>query len=728
MKSKIASIVIIIAGSTLLYLNWTAWHSTAIGVIGLLLYYGVSANVWGRIVTRLMPVRHGCTHLFGLLASFYLSAMAVGIPIVLWKYDHLTTALVLAGVGMIGTVIDCFANPPRGATSKTLEDETTQLNFTWRHILGGIAIGALFVYLLASARTGEFILSPWDALPPLAALAFFGLIYLAGRAVFSGRSTGFVLAIIIAVSYLVHLTLPLVYQTGYGGDRWRHLGAEQWLSEGKPYEPVVWGGERSRVSVGALAVPEALVAGNKTSYAPQWGITILLAESLAVSTDTIDLLLVYILYSLFMPLLLYHAGFLLFRREQAGLIAAFLPMLFASLQTAGAITLPVSLGAIWFSFVFLLWLAYINDGKRSTGVAATLLTLLSYWGYLLNFVVLLITAILAFTTRRARGSRVVLVVIGAVLAFALPALETLHGSSRSLIASVNDVIPALMRALELLAGLAGLTALPEGTNNFLFNQLGPTLANIPLLSSPLTAPILSLIVAGAIVWSITRKKKTPTQTLTAALFVVLLIGYGASWSGTDGVHILTRRLNETFAILLSLLAVPAILRIATTPIRTISVCAITALIATAAYASGPISQMVTTDELRAARFVWQKLDDAPAPYCVIGNTWPLLPLEAVSGRNIIAGGFPVYADYGQTERANVFKQLSENPTPALIDEAAAITGAESCIYMTEERWMAPGALAKTKALWGEPERVGDVYIWRTVSKKSTSSKATRSQR
>ncbi|MDO8435547.1 MAG: hypothetical protein Q7S89_02595 [bacterium] len=711
MKSKIASIVIVLASSLLLYKNWTAWHSVVIGLIGLILYYGVGSHVWGRVVARMIPVRRRCTHLFGLLVSFYLSIMAIGIPIVLWKYDRLTTALVLVAVGIIGVFLNLYIRSEPKPLEVTPEPAST-IPFTRWHLVGFIVAGITFVDLLVRARTGNFILSPWPVLTPLVPILFFVLVYLAGRAVLSNRSFGFVLVLIIALSYLTHLTLPIVYKTGYGGDRWRHLGAEAWLQEGKIYEPT--------------ALPEALIIGNKTSYAPQWGATIFLAESLNISLDTIDRFLVYILWSLFLPLLMYHAAVFLFKNERTGLIAALLPVLFGTLQTEGALTLPVSLGMIWFLFVMLVWLSYVFDRKKITLAAALAFTLFSYWGYLLYFFVLLIVGTLALVMRRGRMT---VLAVSVLLAFALPALEIAHGSSESLITSSgHGTVTAFYRALEHLAGLAQVGALPEGAGNILFHQLDKSLSNLPLLTNTWLAPLLSLIVAGTLAWSMMSKKETRSHTLAATVFLVLLGSYLISWSGTSGMHILARRLNETLAVLIAVLIVPAIYRFASTRVRTIATCALVGLIATATYASGPISQVVTSDELNAARTVWAELKKTEGPYCVIGNTWPLLALEAVSEKNIVAGGFPVEWNYEQPGRVLLFKTISEDPTQRLVEFEMTLLGVSSCVYMNEERWLAAGALEKTKTLWGEPERIGTVYLWRTISKSRTSSTATRSQR
>lgn len=772
--------LLLIASVALLYGNWTGGQSFLVGVFGLILYYGVNAMAWGAVLERVLPFSAAWARVFGFLTGFYLSAFAIGIPVVVWKYDRIAVAAALLVVGLVGVLLSLRAERQRGeailstrrwlgvkrtflgATLRLLRSRVRSLAMTrdWQ-VIGFIALSALFAFFIFHSRTGVYILSPWAALSSFTLMLFFGLVFLLGYMVFTRGSVKLVLGLIILFSYLSHAYLPVVYETGFGGDKWRHLGAEEWLQEGNIYTPSIWGEERSNIYFGPIAVPEALVAGNKTSYASQWASTIFLSESLGVSLFWVDLLLVFALWSLFLPLILYWFGRLVFDEgpppgpllgkegERIGLLFAFLPTLFYTFQSEGAITIPVSFGHLFFFFVLLVWAHYATEGRRSTLVAASFFSFAFYWGYILNFFALALFGILAvgwrklfmernhwyklklkfgFSDRRiALRDKTIFGLLVIASVFAIPFLELFQGLSSYAPGSLSipGVIDALADAFGRLSGFIGIVVPPDfiDQGNFLYNQSKESLSRLPLFSYRIVPFIVSmgawLVICWALYRLLRRKRERRVIVLLAVLFGVTLGAYFISWSFTEGVHILARRLNETIVFFMILFLGWGIwlflhekrIKI---PMRK-KILAITFLLAfgaTSTYASGPKLEVVTTDELEASRLVWQEHQKDGEPYCVIANTWPLLGLEAVSGRRITGGNFPIYTEYAQPERVKIFEGMSKSPSQAWMSAAFRITGADVCYYMTENKWINDVVLDKTVELLGEPRRVGDVHIWR----------------
>lgn len=91
--------------------------------------------------------------------------------------------------------------------------------------------------------------------------------------IFSRRSAKFILFIIIAHSFLLHAYLPAVYETGFGGDKWRHLASENYIMTGEVYQPSLLG-KVEYAKFGPFKLPAVLISGNKTSYGQQWALTI----------------------------------------------------------------------------------------------------------------------------------------------------------------------------------------------------------------------------------------------------------------------------------------------------------------------------------------------------------------------------------------------------------------------------------------------------------------------
>ncbi|OJI06311.1 hypothetical protein BK004_04060 [bacterium CG10_46_32] len=767
MRRSIIQTLLLFASVALLYSNWTGSKSFVVGLVGLAVYYGLQAICWGVVLERILPFNRAWASVFGFLVGFYLSAFAVGIPVVVWKYDRIAVACALLFVGLVGILLSLWMKSNNSIIPNSLRDPYGKqilkqvqhdalkkissflaLVRDW-HVIGFFVFSALFAFFIFHARTGVYIISPWAALSSFTLMLFFALAFLVGYMVLTKGSIKLVLAVIIVFSYLTHAYLPVIYETGFGGDKWRHLGAEQWLQEGNIYTPSIWGEDRSTIHFGPIAVPEALVAGNKTSYAAQWASTIFLSESFGVSLFWVDLLMVFLLWSLFLPLLLYWFGRLIFENERLGLLFAFLPTIFYTFQSEGAITIPVSFGHLFFFFILLLWAQYVKEGKRAALYAASVFSLMFYWGYILNFFVLLLFGSLAIAWRKLFMERnhwyklklkfgfsdrrialrdktiFVLLVFGAL--FAIPFLEIFQGLSNyaSGSMSVGGVVDALADSFGRLSGFIGIIVPPDfiDQGNFLYNQSKESLSRLPLFSYRIVPFVVSMGVWTVIGWACYRlfryHKAKRVLALIAVLFGVTLGAYFISWSFTEGVHILARRLNETivfFMILFLGWGMWLFLHEDRIPIpmrkKILVVAFLLAFSATSTYASGPKLQMVTSDELAAARVVWAEHQLDGEPHCVIANTWPLLGLEAVSGRKITGGNFPMYTEYAQPERVKIFEALSKSPSDTWITAAFRVTGASTCYYMTENKWINDTVLGKIIELLGEPRRIGDVHIWR----------------
>ena len=774
-----------------------------IGIIVLLVYYGVSAKAWGSVVRNILPIKKVLSRVLGFLVGFYLSAFAIGIPVVVWKYDRLSVVIAMMVVLVVGVISSITLNRhPLGILGAGSERSVSGVEgYNWikriraefvrpfgfvrslslPHFAQGDVLlllfaffSVLFIFFIFHARTGVYILSPWNALSPFILMLFFILCFIVVKMILSYRSVGLVLTIIILFSYITHAYLPVVYETGFGGDKWRHIGAEKWLQDGEIYTPSIWGElVRSDVHFGPIALPEALVAGNKTSYASQWSTTIMLSEAIGVDIFWIDLLLVFLLWSLFLPLLLYLFGKIIFETEpplapplstgweRIGLLFAFLPTLFYTFQSEGAITIPVSFGHLFFFFVLLIWMQYVKTGKRSVLYFAGAMSLVFYWGYILNFFMLILIGILSFSWRKlfmerkhwykfklkygfsdqrlAWRDRTIFGLIVIASIFAIPFLEIFQGLSSYASGSLSliGIVNALADAFGRLSGFIGIIVPPDyiDQGNFLYNQTKESLSRLPLFSYRAVPFIVSMLVWTVVWWAVyrviryTRERKTIV--LLAVLFVITMLSYFISWSFTSGIHILARRLNETIVFFMILFLGYGIwlflseispsftkegargwLSQIPQSKKILAICFCLAFATTSTYASGPKLQLVTKDELVAAEIVWSAHQNDPQPYCVLANTWPLLGLEAVSGRRITAGNFPVYQEYAQPERVKIFEGMSKTPSQKWIDGAFAVTGSSVCYYMTEAKWVSDAVLNKTVELFGESQRVGLVYIWR----------------
>ena len=731
----------------LLWKNWTSWHSISIGIVGLVLYYAITAIAWGRVIEQALLLNKNWGRIFGFLVGFYLSTFAIGIPVVVWKYDRLAVAGAMLVVGLAGFVLSFLLRHPERSEAESRDligyprDSSTPAcpeyarggrndGRTWHFILLG-ALAALFVFLLFWSRTGEYILSPWDSLPTFILIVFFGLTWLVGSLVFSSRPAKVVLLVIILFSFLIHLYVPLVYGTSFSGDKWRHLAIEGYLQTGQAYTPSIWGDKtRPLVRFGPMAVPEALVAGNKTSYAGQWSVTIMLAESLGASIFAVDWWLVFLLWSLFMPLLLYRMGSM-FVSSRFGLFAAFLPTLFYTLQVDGAITLPVTFNYIFFFFVLWLWLDYSKRGARYTLGLASGLTLFFYWGYILHFFVLLIVGALAYIRRQGERIWFYLAMVAGLLFFQL--LGTAQGLSllqldkfapSALVGSVADGLGLISAGI---GRLAILDVLEQG--NFLYHQTAGSLSGLFLFSYPLAPFLGSTVVWVGAFWGAYRALRARRAPLVffAWLFGIFISAYFLDFAFSAGLHIFVRRLDAFLAVGLVFFfgyAVWQFLSAAKLPItprkRTLAVLFFISVVAASTFASGPKLSILPADDKAAAALVWSELSagNRNNHYCVIAESWPLLVLEALSKRQVIGGGFPLLPEYQQPDLTAIFNGLMKEPRQEWLTIAGRVTQSDTCYYLNKKRLLSEPVFNQTVRLLGKPRQVGEMYIWKIESKRT----------
>ena len=103
---------------------------------------------------------------------------------------------------------------------------------------------------------------------------------------------------------------------------------------------------------------------------------------------------------------------------------------------------------------------------------------------------------------------------------------------------------------------------------------------------------------------------------------------------------------------------------------------------TASYTLGPDTFTVSSNQLEAVEYVWL-LEKNSDKRCVLGDTYPLLALEAVSQKEIIGGGFPIDANFGQPERVELYKQMNIAINDNLLRTTANLTKADHCWFVGE---------------------------------------------
>lgn len=719
----------------ILAINFYFFQSKTLGIIFFSLYLIVNSIYLGRFLRRILGRELEFEFFFSLFFLLFLISTGGAIFIVLYKIKIIFVFYILLVLSPIIFLLreskeDTFFNKDK--KDKYLDKGQIKI------LICLFLIFALSLFLLFHSRTGKFILSPWEVIHPFY-LYFFGLAtFIILWLIFTKNNWLFSLLLIIFLSFFLHSYLPVSYQVGFGGDKWRHLGAEKWLQEGNIYSPSLFGEQVEWQKIGPLKIPAVLIIGNKTSYASQWSLTIILSWLFKIDVYWIDLFLGFILCSLFIPIFLFKIG-QFFKNEKFALLLAFLPNIFYSFQVYGAITLPNSFGFLFFLFVLIFWLKYlINDNSKLLPYCIAL-TLLSYFNYVLYFILLLEMGSFIFIYKKysknnKSNKKNIFVLSGLFFIFLLliPILDKFSGFSYfiyNIFAQPGLIFSFFGRFVKELLAISSVSAnlgfVTQG--NFLYTQTGGSLTRTILFSLTSWIKWLSIlawffVLYGAINFKKLKEPQNKVFFVAFIFFLITLVNYFIGQYLMKGSVVLSKRLDLAIGFFMMFPLGWGIINFLNNESKFISskakifvVCLFLALISSSVYSAGPKLQTVTKDELDAAKYVWQKIKGEEGGKCVLANTWPLLALEYTSSRHLTTGGFPVYQEYAQPERVQLFNNMSLNPSKRYLEKAMEITGAEYCYFMTEKRWWNKRdqkILEKYQEFLGDYEKIGDVYIFR----------------
>src|SRR3972149_1805136 len=225
--------------------------------------------------------------------------------------------------------------------------------------------------LLWLARTGEGVASVWLTIPSI-----FGAMYLISGfslfvVVFSNRLGNNVkLASICFFSLLSHSLFLLVWYPGRYGDPWSHLGEVRYIVRtGMPYAHSWMLQESLWVDLLKFRGFHSLVA--------------FLERMLYFDLYWIYILLVPVLWSVFTPLLAYKtaATLAIKKSKMFPYLAALATLAFPTLIAWGAVSVPNSLGFVFFFASALLALMWIRQGDKKTWLLAALAALASSFAH-----------------------------------------------------------------------------------------------------------------------------------------------------------------------------------------------------------------------------------------------------------------------------------------------------------------------------------------------------------
>ncbi len=544
-----------------------------------------------------------------------------------------------------------------------------------------IASVAYGFYLLFAARTGGAITSPWQTIAPRYVVVFFLATAILGSLIFLRLKTSIILFFLILHSLLLHSYLPLTHQLLYGADQWRHMAVETRIASGLPFlTPTLANGQTGSFINNFVG---------RVGYSNLWYLSAGLSF-FKLSLLDINKWLVPILWSIFFPLLFYtllkQTGWF---EKRTALVIVWLSALPFTWQVNGSLTLPVSLGFLFFLGALILLIVHFQTNSKIHLVwiaLAEIILLFNYPLYAVLFFIFWLSGELLFYRKVIISAGVKKVVTGLIwlfVALSIPTVELVAGYSTlkqpmSFLKSTVHVISTFL-ALPLAKGPPPNDTL-EG--NIIFNQI-PRVAFVPNIFTNWRSWIPVFLLAFWLAVFYGGKKLIKTGWL-GSWWVLCgsagLFGYILSRYFLVGEQVLSRRLDSTIALFAIVLCGKALAdwlnsQKMNVPIIKVLIVGIFSIAIAASYSLGPDTNAVSLDEYHAMQYVWQQ-EKNETKHCVIADTYPLLALEAISARQIIGGGFPINSTFAQPERSALFSWALGNNIDWL--SAHSLTGAQNC--------------------------------------------------
>ncbi len=128
----------------------------------------------------------------------------------------------------------------------------------------------------------------------------------------------------------------------------------------------------------------------------------------------------------------------------------------------------------------------------------------------------------------------------------------------------------------------------------------------------------------------------------------------------------------------------------------------------ASYSLGPDTNTVSTDEYQAMQYIWSQ-EQHNSEHCVLAETYPLLALEAISNKEIIGGGFPIDATFGQLERQRLYSAILKNSSFETWKEVLNLIKLNSCWLVAEKNTLQYNEFVKVEV--HNMQLFGNIVVW-----------------
>lgn len=563
-----------------------------------------------EIIVKIFPFNRTESFFYGIILFFVCWGLLGSFFTSWFKYDFWLMWLAFILTFILFLLINKFIKIK--VLEKPLEIIIKNNNKDWPNIVWIIFYLVIISSILSVIimAQGEKIFSPWDVLPWWFIVSvLFGFLFIFWSIVQNIKSWK-ILWSIIALSFLIHSYL-LVYQNGFGGDRFRHLGSENRLLQGLEYQPTLLTKDLWIVNLGPLKIPQALIDRAKISYSFQWSIEVFLSQLTGIEIFQINKFILPIFWSLGFTFLVYLISLLIFSNVNKALISAIISNGFYLLQYYGAQGLPASYGVIVTFAIIPFWLVYLKSGAKKILLLAVIFTILSYFNYLLSFLVLVALGFLILLIKKNRW----LGLLGSfVISLFILCLELFDNN-------IFDFFLIKIKSAWSAANLLYFNSLSR------FSFVDFTLIKL----FDLLVVFTFIFLLFYLFWHYWKKNNT-TLLLFCIMFFSLTSAYFFSWVLFSGEHSLSRRLtlfSSAFFIFILVELIYDFIIIKKSQLVII----ILSLLLTINFYSGPVLKINVTDrDWQKATAIWKDISKLENYPCIKDDLEVILALEAISAK------------------------------------------------------------------------------------------------
>ncbi len=549
-------------------------------------------------------------------------------------------------------------------------------------------------YLLYNSKSGAVLLTPWQTINSTYIIIFLLSTCALGLLIFSKLKTTTILLFVVLQTFLLHSYLPASHTLIYGADGWRHIANEARFQEGKGFLEAKLSPPKDS------SVPTVNIAGvgskiGQLSYSSFWSTNVLLAKIFNQNLIVITKWFLPIVWSLVFPLVLFELVIVLGLSRKKSLFISWLSLLPFAWHAAGAFSLPVNFGLLIWLFLITLILKRINAPRTEQIPILVLVGVGLIFGYALYFILFwfawFVAEVFIYISSRKEKLLInfrfvpVLIAIGAMAL--IPIIEFIFGYS-----SFDRHIYWFDQAKQLVGNISGFY-LAQGPRahdivfgNIIFNQT-PASAFVPTVITYWRWWIVVFAVSFFIISvygfiKIWQKKQSIFDWLLV-IAATCIGGYFITNYFLTGSHILARRLDGVVVLFLLMLFCYGLFGIFRQSVkyywRVLGLFVFSVAIS-ASYSLGPDTNTVSVNQYQAAQHVWDQ-EKNNSQKCVLGDTYPLLALEAISAKEVIGGNFPIDANFGQPERVELFAQTSVAINEQLLSRAGQLTQSDHCWFI-----------------------------------------------